>query len=100
MKKIIDVVGVPACLEQLAEESAELSKAALKLARIMRNENPTPVTLKDAENNLFEEIADVRVCVFILQGKYKHLINTSCLEYTKIQRWIDRLREARLDIDG
>ena len=30
-----------AMLEQLAEEAAELSQAALKLARVLRGENPT-----------------------------------------------------------
>ena len=41
---MIEKIGKPAMLEQLAEEAAELSQAALKLARVIRNENPTPVT--------------------------------------------------------
>lgn len=47
MKEIIDKVGESAILEQLAEECAELAKAALKLSRVMRKENPTPVTVND-----------------------------------------------------
>lgn len=39
---VLDMIGTAALLEQLAEESAELAQAALKLARKMRNENPTP----------------------------------------------------------
>lgn len=38
MKEIIDNVGESAILEQLAEECAELVKAALKLSRVMRKE--------------------------------------------------------------
>ena len=49
-------------LEQLAEECAELGKAALKMARIARRENPTPVTEEDAEIALIEEYTDVVQC--------------------------------------
>ena len=45
---MIEKIGEPAMLEQLAEEAAELSHAALKLARIIRGENPTPVTEVEA----------------------------------------------------
>lgn len=44
--KIIEEIGEAAMLEQLAEECTELAKAALKMARIIRKENPTPVTEK------------------------------------------------------
>lgn len=60
---IIDNVGKPAVLEQLAEECAELAHAALKLARILRDENPTPVTLEDALTCFYEEVHDVRCCI-------------------------------------
>ncbi len=65
MKEIIDKVGESAILEQLAEECAELAKAALKLSRVMRKENPTPVTVNDAFDNLVEEIGDVRLLLNI-----------------------------------
>lgn len=58
-----EVIGKPAMLEQLAEECAELSHVALKLARIKRAENPTPVSEETAINNLIEEIADVEICI-------------------------------------
>jgi hypothetical protein len=45
---IVGKIGLPATLEQLAEECAELSQAALKLARLHRGENPTPVTEQEA----------------------------------------------------
>lgn len=56
-------IGEPALLEQLAEECTELAKAALKLARYTRNENPTPITRGQAVENLVEEIADVNICI-------------------------------------
>ena len=52
--KIIEEIGEAAMLEQLAEECTELAKAALKMARIIRKENPTPVTEKDAIANIRE----------------------------------------------
>ena len=38
---ILECIGPAAMLEQMAEEAAELSKACLKLARVIRGENPT-----------------------------------------------------------
>ena len=52
--KIIEEIGEAAMLEQLAEECTELAKAALKMARIIRKENPTPVTEKEAIDNIQE----------------------------------------------
>lgn len=60
---ILGRIGEPALLEQLAEECSELAKAALKLARYERNENPTPITRGQAVENLVEEIADVNICI-------------------------------------
>ena len=59
---MIEKIGCAAMLEQMAEESAELAKAALKLARIIRKENPTPVKKEDAIANLYEEYTDVVQC--------------------------------------
>lgn len=59
---MIEKIGAAAMLEQMAEESAELAKAALKLARIIRKENPTPVKEDDAIANLYEEYTDVVQC--------------------------------------
>lgn len=58
-----DRIGDAAMLEQLAEECAELGQAALKLARIVRNENPTPVTEGRASAMILEEAADVLICM-------------------------------------
>lgn len=89
-------VGIPylnsaAKLEALAEEASELSKAALKLARIYRNENPTPVTKQEATDNLNEEIADVLVCVRSLREVSPEKIKE--ISDNKLARWIGRLKE-------
>lgn len=59
---MIERIGRPAMLEQMGEEAAELAKAALKLARVLRCENPTPVTEKEAERALVAEFTDVQHC--------------------------------------
>ena len=50
---------------QLAEECTELGHAALKLIRAKKRETPMPV--QDAQQALIEEIADVRVMLFVLE---------------------------------
>lgn len=52
-------IGLAATLELVAEESCELGQAALKLARVVRGENPTPVTMAESRENFLEELADV-----------------------------------------
>ena len=83
-------------LTQLAEESAELAKAALKLRRAYMGVNPTPVTAQDAHENLMEEIADVSNCLAALG--FDHSIDqmrVSRIAAEKLVRWADRLEEAR-----
>ena len=66
MNDILNQIGEPAALEQLAEECTELGKAALKLARKMRGENPTPISVPACRQFLAEEVADVLVCLNVL----------------------------------
>jgi hypothetical protein len=61
-KPMIECIGEPALLEQFAEECVEAAKEALKLARILRGENPTPRTEAEVRNNLVEEVTDVNLC--------------------------------------
>ena len=91
---IKDRIGEAAVLEQLAEECAELAQAALKMARIERGENPTPVTMKMAKENLLEEIADVNVCSNVL-GIEATFLDESLLftVMEKMRRWDVRLQE-------
>lgn len=59
---MIEFIGKEAMLEQLGEECCELGAAALKLARIYRDDNPTPVTEEEALKKLAEEYTDVVQC--------------------------------------
>lgn len=93
MNLIINKIGLAATLEQLAEESAELSKAALKLARVIRGENPTPVSYGEAVDSLTEETADVRNCLKVLTDAFPISLNTENTEQEKMNRWLDRLEQ-------
>ena len=85
---------------QLAEECAELSKAALKLRRVYSGENPTPVKRSEAYNNLVEEIADVTLCLEVLgMNNIEVLYNTGRMWEEKSARWMRRLKERGCDGD-
>lgn len=79
-------IGFAAAYEQLAEEAAELAQAALKSARIERGINPTPVDEDTAYLNLIEEVADLTVCLKVLNIKPNEKL---CNE--KLARWSKRL---------
>lgn len=96
---IAEKLSVAAVLEQLAEESAELCQAALKYARILREENPTPVDVRTAIANLIEEKGDVEICFAVLGKKkipleYSH---TYLDKETKKHRWLYRLEEKEAE---
>lgn len=76
-------------LMQLAEECAEVSKAALKLARIYQGVNPTPIKEDEALEALNEELADLTVCVGCLDGIDYDAIDS--IQDKKIARWATRL---------
>ena len=81
-------------LEQLAEESAELSQAALKLIRAEGLPgNPTNCNPLIAQEQLNDEVADVLMMVDAL----KIPVLESCAN-RKWQRWADRIR-AKKDCD-
>lgn len=84
---------------QIAEEAAELSKAALKLRRALTGTNPTPVSVSEAQNNLIEEYGDVLGAFLVLASKYDSVndINTAVNANidTKYQRWAERIKEAK-----
>ena len=100
MSTIVDQIGVPALLEQTAEECCELAQACLKMARKLRDENPTPKSIEDIRDGLVEEMADVYVCL----GEIEITTNitdgreTSDLMIDKVRRWRKRLNQ-HLDLD-
>lgn len=79
-------IGIPALIEQCAEECVELSKACLKMSRKMRNENPTPLSENDILQNLAEEMADVTICM-------NAIVESGLLPYESIDSEIVRKEE-------
>lgn len=95
-KTIVERIGEPAFLEQLAEECSELSQAALKTARKYRGENPTPKTIDECLDSLQEEMADVMLCMdewFDYREKdfWAWVYMT---KQEKLERWKRRLEEV------
>lgn len=88
LNHIIETLGTEELLTQLAEEAAELGKAALKLRRALNGKNPTPVSPADAILNLQEEMADVLLCA-ISVGLDEQFAEQTIRE--KIPRWSDRI---------
>lgn len=89
-------IGEPAVLEQLAEECTELAHAAIKLARKMRGESPTPVTEEMIRADIMEEMADVQVCMSVLDVGVEW-IDQQYIRIAigrKLQRWQQRIKEA------
>lgn len=87
-------IGVAALYENLAEEAIELAHAALKTARALRNENPTPITTNEADNHVLEELQDVYLLVLWLYGDFKYDIKTMG---EKQARAIRRIYEKNMD---
>lgn len=79
-------LSLEARLEMLAEEAAELTKEALKYARILRGENPTPIKKEDVKSSLVEEFTDLMLCAEVLQ-----LPTMPSFREFKLERWNRRL---------
>lgn len=95
-KTIVERIGEPAFLEQLAEECSELAQAALKTARKYRGENPTPKTIDECYDALQEEIADVMLCVseYLDCKGPDYLDRVMLMKFKKHERWERRLNEV------
>lgn len=82
--------------EQLAEESAELAKASLKVIRARGlSNNITPMSYGQALSNLREETADVLLLIAMITGE--DVINgmVDDIPYNpKLRRWAERLGYA------
>lgn len=86
-----------AVLMALAEEASELSKAAIKLARAKGLlDNPTPISVEQAEADLIEEYNDLLICVGVL-NKMPSL--TICVDVDlrkrKCRRWAERIKRQK-----
>ena len=92
---IVNILSTPAILGQVAEEVDELGQAALKLQRILMDENPTPVTEPEAKTALIEEIADVFCCLEAIVQKVgiSYTLDIDPLIPEKARRWAERILE-------
>ena len=88
--KVVESISGLAMYEQLAEEAAELAHAALKLARIGRGENPTPVTRLEVMMKVNEELSDLQLVCEVIGLKPDRQIQVQ-----KLKRWAQRIMEAR-----
>lgn len=85
IKRIRELVSEPALYEQLAEECSELAQACLKKARKLRDENYTPKTMEEINENLEEEYTDVQ-----LSANACGLLTNWNTAHEKAVRWIKR----------
>ena len=95
---ILMEIGLPAMLEQCAEECTELAQTCLKMARKLRGENPTPKTVSEIRGSIEEEMADVLLCISLLtdpSGSYIDVDDILSIESYKYNRWATRLEEAK-----
>lgn len=90
MPLIEESISRAGLFEQLAEEATELAHAALKMARVLRGENPTPMSEKAAEIYVLEEYSDVVLCARILEVQENHSVMLM-----KHKRWNERLLERK-----
>lgn len=96
----IETLDRRAKLEQIAEESAELGKACLKLIRAMGNGNPCTITQGEATKEFIEEYCDVVLTSEILMRELYTECDYDVYEYfkemadKKIKRWKERLEKA------
>lgn len=91
IKKSIPVTEL---LAGLAEECTELAQAALKLRRVYDKTNPTPKKEQDAIEDLYEEIADVKLYCSMLDIPVSYISN---IMRCKQMRWESRLNGTKSD---
>lgn len=90
-------IPVTALLEGLAEECCELGQAALKLARAMRGENPTPKPASRCLKSLLEEIADVQLYLDRLRAEDVYAdADVKEVKASKAARWERRLNDGKV----
>ena len=97
LEHINDILGPVAMWLQLAEEAAELSQAAAKLARFYEGRNPVAHDIRNSDTlkeKLVEELTDVAIVVDALGMQ----INPG-LYLDKVSRWTSRI-EAAMPKDG
>ena len=99
-KAISEKYGKEYMLRQLAEECSELSQAALKYIRAVRNE--TPMRIDEAIEHLTEEIADVRLMIDAVSAtvlSVRDVDDVQGIKERKLDRWKTRMIDGDMDED-
>lgn len=94
IERVRSLLGEKELLCQLAEECAELSKAALKVRRVIDGTNPTPISGNSAWANFYEEVADVLIVLQCLNVRTDDPAIKSVQE-SKAVRWVSRLEDRK-----
>ena len=97
---ISEKYGKEYMLRQMAEECSELSQAALKYIRALRNE--TPMRIDEAIEHLTEEIADVRLMIDAVSTTvltWRDVDDMQAIKEQKLERWKTRMIDGDMDED-
>lgn len=86
---VMKKVPLAARYELVAEEATELAHSSLKIARILRGENPTPKTITQAKKEAEEELNDLINAIQVTEDLRIDLGS----RIRKMKRWIKRLEE-------
>lgn len=97
VRKLHEHIDQRGCLELLAEESSEVTQAAMKLIRVSEVDNDKvypankeKYTIKNCEVDLNNEIMDVITCVFLLR-KANYDVSNSIMDYYEINERLDKM---------
>lgn len=98
---VASIIGDAALLEQTAEECVELAHACLKMARIIRKENPTPAAYEEMMAKIEEETADVYICLEQLEvAELLNYTGVDSMIMEKYERLVERLTdEAKMKLN-
>lgn len=92
LRRIFDAIGPQATYLQLAEEAAELSQIAAKIARYLQGRNPVSKKYNSAGallKALTEEVTDVQICLDALE-----VYPDEKVYERKVKRWENRIKSV------
>lgn len=99
-----DYIDYRGSLELLAEESSELTQAAMKLIRVSEADgnliypvNKEKYDIEKCQTNLIDELRDVLTCVFLLFDDAEDAVN-SFVNYGAVNERLDEMI-ARIEED-
>lgn len=83
--------GVNGLLDQIIEECSELTKAIIKKRRAQGEGQPTDITVPEAQDQIIEEIADLKLCI----DQYIDILECSN-PYKDIRQRIRHIQEEKM----